>query len=115
MPLIDQQQFIALVDEVGGDTELVGTLVDTYLSELPGRLAAIEAAVAAGDVGVLASAAHGLKSPSVTLAITGLAEPSRAIEALAKGGSMDGAQALVGSMRAMVPEVEAELRRLIAA
>jgi CheY-like chemotaxis protein/HPt (histidine-containing phosphotransfer) domain-containing protein len=68
----DRETFDRLADELG-DAQLLGSVVGAYLRELPGRVAGIEAAVAAGDREELRRLAHTLTSTSAAMGASALA------------------------------------------
>jgi len=105
---LDPAILAELCEAVGDDSEFVDSMVDTYLAEAPGFLAAIDAAVAAGDAGALLVPAHTLKGNSTTLGVQRLAEIARSLEERARGGSLDGAADDAAAARA-------ELDRAVAA
>ncbi len=77
-PLIDPATFAELQDSAGAD--FVVELVDTFLDETPGILAALGTALAQGDGDSFRRAAHSLKSNSQTFGATRLAALARALE-----------------------------------
>jgi HPt (histidine-containing phosphotransfer) domain-containing protein len=92
----------ALTDDVG-DRDIVVTIVTTYLTELDGRIVAIEQA---SDADVRRRVAHALKSPSATLGVRAMANLAAAIE----DDPADPAVAsLVDQLRAVEPNVRAAL------
>ena len=58
----------------------VAELVDTFLEEAPGLLAALRKARAADDADAFRRAAHSLKSNGLTFGATALASSARALE-----------------------------------
>jgi len=75
---IDLTVFRELQDTAGA--EFVAELVDTFLEEAPGMLAALRQARAAADADAFRRAAHSLKSNSLTFGASALAAQARAIE-----------------------------------
>jgi HPt (histidine-containing phosphotransfer) domain-containing protein len=73
--VIDESVLEGLADALG-DREIVRGIVAVYLNELDARIEAIAAAPPAER----AAAAHALKSPSVTLGVIAMHEPSHRIE-----------------------------------
>jgi PAS domain S-box-containing protein len=71
-----------LVEELE-DPDHVATVLQTFLRELPGRVAAIEAAVAEGDRATAALVAHTLGSTSAMVGAVALARACRDVESLA--------------------------------
>lgn len=76
--VINVATFRELQDTAGAD--FVAELVDTFLQEAPGMLAALRQAQAAGDADAYRRAAHSLKSNSLTFGATALAAAARAQE-----------------------------------
>ena len=83
-PVIDEATFRELQDAAGAD--FVAELVDTFLEEAPGMLAALRAARTSGDGDSFRRAAHSLKSNSLTFGAAALAAAARALELGGIGG-----------------------------
>ncbi|MEA3143016.1 MAG: Hpt domain, partial [Thermoplasmata archaeon] len=66
MSAVDEGVLRALLDDMGGDAEVVKELVQSYLEEAPRLLAEARAALAAGDAATVQRAVHTLKSTSAT-------------------------------------------------
>ncbi len=109
-PAIDRAVLDALEESVG-DREFVEDLVRTYLTDAEDQMAAITAAVDAGNAEALVRPAHSLKSASFTIGAQALGETSRALEQAARSGSLDGAEALAGQAREELRAVATELAR----
>jgi HPt (histidine-containing phosphotransfer) domain-containing protein len=77
-PVIDETTFRDLQEAAGA--EFVGELVDTFLDEARGMLAALHEARSAGDAERFRRAAHSLKSNGLTFGATALADAARALE-----------------------------------
>jgi HPt (histidine-containing phosphotransfer) domain-containing protein len=77
-PVIDEVTFRELQDAAGA--EFVVELVDTFLEEAPGMLAALRQARAAGDGDAFRRAAHSLKSNGLTFGASALAAAARTLE-----------------------------------
>lgn len=92
-----------------GDRGVVVQVAETYVRELPGRVAELEAAGAAGDGDRLARAAHVLGAPSATVGAAKLASWCAQLEVAAAG---DADQEVVVATTAAVG---AEARRVRAA
>ncbi|HEX2066618.1 MAG TPA: Hpt domain-containing protein [Candidatus Thermoplasmatota archaeon] len=91
---VDEATLRALLDDMGGDAEVVKELVQSYLEEAPRLLAEARVALAAGDAAALQRAVHTLKSTSATFGALQLAEASRAVEQGVRAGEMPAAAAL---------------------
>ena len=102
-PLSLDLEVIARLRELGGDEDpgLFDELVLTFADDSPARVAAIGAAVAAGDAQALHNAAHGLKSSAASMGAMLLSATCRTLEKLGRDGNVDGARELASS----VPEL----------
>jgi HPt (histidine-containing phosphotransfer) domain-containing protein len=83
-PILDDAVLAELRESTGGDDAFVRELVEAYVSEAIGYLAAMTAAVA--DPSAIVRPAHTLKSSSATLGAMRLAAISRAIEEAGRAG-----------------------------
>ncbi len=88
-----------------GDEQLLADVIALFLDNSVELLAAIRAALDAGDVQALRSAAHRLKGSASNLTTAGVVEVARRLEAVADRGAIDEA-------RALWPALEEETRRL---
>ncbi|HUR61025.1 MAG TPA: Hpt domain-containing protein [Candidatus Thermoplasmatota archaeon] len=107
-PAVDEGVLRGLLDDMGGDVEVVKELIQSYLGEAPRLLAEARQATAARDAGTLQRAAHTLKSTSATFGAMELSEASKALEHAAKDGAVPEASRLDG-LEAMFAAVRAEL------
>ncbi|HEX5804367.1 MAG TPA: Hpt domain-containing protein [Azospira sp.] len=91
-PVIDEATFRELQETAGA--EFVAELVDTFVEEAPGMLAALRQARATGDADAFRRAAHSLKSNSLTFGATALAAAARALElgGISSDAAVDGLQ-----------------------
>jgi len=80
--------------ELGGD-DFLGELIDTFLDDAPGVLAALRRSLDEGDVDGLRRAAHTLKSNGATFGAREFSELCRRLEEQARTGELDGAYGLV--------------------
>jgi HPt (histidine-containing phosphotransfer) domain-containing protein len=83
-------------------------LVKTFRQDVPSRIDALRAAVSAGDVRDLANAAHAMKSSSGSVGAKRMLAMASSLEADARAGRMDGAEAAI-------EQIAAEFRRVIVA
>jgi len=90
MPVIDENR---LLDEFGGDQEILDELKALFLEHVPPLYEGIENAVAQADAEVLASNVHSLKGACATYGAPRLAEVCKQIEMLARTGDLDAVQA----------------------
>ncbi len=111
--LLDRTRLATLVDEIG-DLDLVRQAVQTFLDEVPDRLAAIRVALAGGDGRELRSAAHALGSPAAMLGAVGISVVSKQLQAAALEDRLDDARALVEQITATTQRTEVEMRAYLA-
>jgi len=107
-PRVDVERFRADLRE-GGVEEMLAILLETFVQDCPGRLAALEQAVKDGNPKTIESAAHAFKSGAGTVRATFLADGLRELEAAGHSGNLMGIAGLVEQVRA---ECEAVLREL---
>jgi len=84
---IDEGAIRLLMDDMGGDVEVVKELIQAYLEEAPKQLAEGRAAIVAKDLPTAQRAYHTLKSTSATF---GAAELSALCKALEQGAKLSG-------------------------
>src|SRR5262245_12625570 len=96
---LDRTVLAELCEAVGDDPEFIDDLVDTYLSDAPGHLAAIDGAVEAGDAVALVIPAHTLKGNSTTIGAAALAELARTLGEAARRGDVDEAAGVAPTAR----------------
>ena len=78
----------ALLADFGGNSALMADVIRVFLSDAPAQIETLRAAVAAGDAGAIAAAAHALKG-SVGLFSKGAAyEAARTLEHAARAGEL---------------------------
>jgi HPt (histidine-containing phosphotransfer) domain-containing protein len=87
-PAIDEAALLALLEDMGGDREVVKELIQSFLEEGPRLVAAGREAVAAGDVPEVQRAFHTLKSTAATFGALPLSALSKEIEQAARSGTM---------------------------
>jgi HPt (histidine-containing phosphotransfer) domain-containing protein len=108
-PAIDPAAFARLVEITGGDLEFMGELIDTYVDDADGQLAALRTAAAAGDAAAMLRPAHTLKSSSANIGAMHLAEHCRTIEADARTGHVPDAVARVDAVAEALAAATADL------
>ncbi|OGR74296.1 MAG: hypothetical protein A2089_03920 [Elusimicrobia bacterium GWD2_63_28] len=84
-------------------------LAKAFLADLPGRLAAIRAAVLSGDGEALRQAAHALKGSSGNMGAKRLQKLCLQLENSGRSGSMGGAPELLGALETETPLTRAAL------
>jgi two-component system, sensor histidine kinase and response regulator len=82
------------------DPAFLVELIDTYISDTPNLIEQMQRGLATGDIELTRRAAHSLKSNSASFGANRLAESSRSLEMLAKGGTLDGAAPLLTAIEA---------------
>lgn len=87
-PAIDEGVLRGLLDDMGGDREVVKELIQSFLEEGPKLLAEGRAALLAGDTPTVHRAFHTLKSTAATFGAMALSAAAKDIEQGAKGGKM---------------------------
>ncbi len=88
-------------------------IITTCLEDLPLRLAALRAGLAAGDVQRVSAAAHRLAGTMGTLGALGLMRQARALNAKAKAGDLTEATALVAAIEDEASRATRELAALL--
>ena len=113
-PHVDLGRFRADLREAGVE-EMVGTLLQTFSEDCPGRFAALEQAVQQGNAKAIESAAHAFKSGAGTIRATLLADALAAIEASAHACRLESIEVSLEEIRsehlAVLRELEPTLRR----
>jgi HPt (histidine-containing phosphotransfer) domain-containing protein len=107
--IIDLEVYRDLQETAGAD--FVEELVDTFLEEAPGMLAALRAAHMAGNDERFRRAAHSLKSNSLTFGAAALAVQARALELGGAGADAEAALSALDQAYAVARERLLELRR----
>jgi len=97
-----------------GAEALVRQVLEAYLKAAGREWERFDRGLADGDAGLLASAAHALKSSSFNVGANGLAERCREIERLGRDGQMRPLLARVDALRAEWARVEAGLAAVLA-
>jgi HPt (histidine-containing phosphotransfer) domain-containing protein len=94
-PAIDEATFANLLEMTGGDVDFLDELVDTYIADGDGQVAALREAADRGSVADLVRPAHSLKSSSLNIGALALGELCRDLEAASREGTVRDAQARV--------------------
>ncbi len=105
--VIDRGAIEALVEEIG--VEDVIELLDVYLDDAPQQLRTLQAALEAGDVQGVASAAHRMKSTSAIVGATRLAEVSQEAEERARAGDLSGMEGRVSEIADLMADAREQL------
>ncbi|MEO8139329.1 MAG: response regulator [Gemmatimonadota bacterium] len=105
---MDLESFRRSMREAGAE-EAVDGILEMFAQNIPERLAALTAGVAAKDAAEIARAAHAFKSPAAAIGALGLAGLLQEVELAAKQGAVDRASA---AFALVLPEAEKVLRHL---
>jgi len=100
--------------DTDGSSDIFDSVVHTYLTDVPKRLQAIQAAIAMGDPKALQRAAHALKSGSGMVGAVSVATLCQDMETLARSGTTLGAPDLLIRMQAAFESVQHILVSLVA-
>jgi HPt (histidine-containing phosphotransfer) domain-containing protein len=92
---------------------LLGALVEMFISEVPGQLATLEAALAKKDPGAVRLTAHTLKGTGANFGATRMLALAGAIEEKGRNGSLEGASALLVLLRAECARVREALEAVV--
>jgi HPt (histidine-containing phosphotransfer) domain-containing protein len=103
--VFDQQ---AMLERLMGDQDLIGTVIEVFLDDIPQQLSDLLRMISAGDVAGTERLAHSIRGASGTLAAERFSETAHKIELEARGGE-------IGRAAAHVPELEARLAELTSA
>jgi GAF domain-containing protein/CheY-like chemotaxis protein/HPt (histidine-containing phosphotransfer) domain-containing protein len=114
-PAVDRGAVEQLTATMGG--AFVAELIDTFVEDGRQLMATLRTSLAAADLDAFRRAAHSLKSNGETLGATSVTAHARELEAMARGGSLDGAgerlEPLAARYEAAVRALE-EIRRGLA-
>ncbi len=95
---IDEAVLARLADGTGGDAGFVSELIEQFVADSPGLVAAARAGLDTGDAEEVRRAAHTLKSNAATFGAHALAGQSRELEDSSKRGMLEEGSAQVDAM-----------------
>jgi HPt (histidine-containing phosphotransfer) domain-containing protein len=98
-----------------GDGGFVTEVINIYVEDAGPRIEAIRAAIHAGDAAKLASAAHALKSGAGNVGAMTVFHVCGDLEALARSGSIEGANQMLAQLESEHARAVRELREAVAA
>ncbi|MBI4522063.1 MAG: Hpt domain-containing protein [Gemmatimonadetes bacterium] len=108
---IDHQ---ALLEQFGGDGEILVQVIEAFLVQCPEQLAAVAHSVSAGDATELAKSAHKLKG-SVSVFGAQLAVAAAAcLERLGASGNLERAGETYGHLKGEVERLGQQLKQVLA-
>jgi CheY-like chemotaxis protein/HPt (histidine-containing phosphotransfer) domain-containing protein len=110
---LNQASLDNLWNMVGGDTEVLSELVNTFLEDAPRLLGDLRLAVDNGDAATVRLNAHSLKANGADFGALTFSELCRQMEMMGKSGQLDGAESLLARIEAEYEQVEAALGTLV--
>jgi HPt (histidine-containing phosphotransfer) domain-containing protein len=105
-PVVDEADALKLA---GGDQALVRELAQLFLKELPGKLAELRDAAAAGDPERVRIAAHALKGSAAAVGGRAASDASSRVEHLGRSGNLEAARQSLGDLEATLEQLVAAL------
>jgi len=109
-PPVDASVLDRLAESMGGDDAFVAELIDQFVTDSPGLVAAARKGLEAGDADEVRRAAHTLKSNAATFGANELADCSSRLEAAAKAGQLEDGPARLEAIDEELGRVHAALR-----
>lgn len=88
-----------------GDVELLQEIMEIFLETAEEQLQSIENCIIIGDIGQVATQAHGMKGGASNFCAGKFVASALRLEQLAKSGTLEGAHDLLAVMRASFGEV----------
>jgi signal transduction histidine kinase/DNA-binding response OmpR family regulator len=114
-PPLNEETLANLRELSGGDDDFIRELALLYLGDAPERLADIRGAVMRGDAHAMSESAHALKSGSGNVGAMPVHALCQKIEMLGRGGTTQGADALLRELEREYARVERRLREVAGA
>ncbi len=109
-PAVDETIIAQLASITDGQGfSVLGELLDAFLGAVPGRLEALDRAVATEDIKAAGDQAHSLTGSTASFGARGMADLCRELRAAADKGDVDAARELVRDLRAEFLRVRAWL------
>ena len=108
-PHVDLGVIERLLEQAGGGSDLLKSLIRTYLADAPARIAAIREGMVRADASAVARAAHALKSASANLGATVLARLCKDLERHCRAGGTHDAGDLARAIGVEFEHVREEL------
>jgi HPt (histidine-containing phosphotransfer) domain-containing protein len=109
-PAVDEtiiEQLASITD--GQGFSVLGELLNAFLGAVPGRLVALDRAVASEDLEAVADQAHSLTGSAASFGARGMADMCRELRTAADKGNVDASRELVRELRAEFLRVRAWL------
>ncbi|MFO7913519.1 MAG: response regulator, partial [Desulfotignum sp.] len=95
----------ALIDRLMGDRELAKTIIDAFLEDMPGQIAALKDHVDQGQPGKAGAQAHKIKGAAGNVTAKDFQETASAMENAGRTGEVD-------RLKQLMPELEERFSRL---
>ncbi|HKW95688.1 MAG TPA: Hpt domain-containing protein [Methylomirabilota bacterium] len=99
----------ALLESVAGDCDLLDELAATFISEAPGWIASLRAALERGDAATVFRVAHGVTGAVGYFRAAEVRQLAATLEAMGRAGQLEGAPAALDQLEAAL----LELKRLL--
>ncbi len=112
MEILDPAALKNLRDMVGGDTEFIAELVNTFFGEAPKMLSDMRQALENKDAALLHRAAHSFKSSSAEFGAMALSGLCRELESMGQNGAFSGVDELLGRAEAEYAQVKVALETM---
>jgi HPt (histidine-containing phosphotransfer) domain-containing protein len=109
-PVIDREK---LLEQAGGDCDLLDEIIGMFLEDSPGLLEPLELAIQRGNARGLEHAAHKLKGTFGSLAASRAADAAYRLESIGGSGDLNEARGALDELREEIQCVENELRLLL--
>ncbi len=102
----------ALMDSIDGDTELLDTLIDLFLSNSTDLIEEMQQAIESEDCATICAVAHSLKGAVSTFSARNTLHAAMTVESLARDADLDGATEAFDRLRSEVDNLIHELAEL---
>ena len=99
-----------LLEQLGGDVQVLHEVIDLFLTDTPRILQALDASLSRGDGSSAARAAHMLKGSAANFDAPAVCQLARAVETHAREGRLDAAATVRQQLDAAVQQLLAGLR-----
>jgi two-component system, sensor histidine kinase and response regulator len=106
---LDPEAIARLLEITGDDRQFVDELIDTFIEDAQQQIGTLQAAGEANDVAAIVRPSHSLKSNSVNVGATVLADQCRSLEADAREGQVPDMQARIAAVEAEFGAVRGSL------
>ena len=106
--VIDKLVFNEIADLMD---DSLGEFIETYLGNSPKLIDGMNTALSSGDTDTVIHNAHQLKGGSGSIGAMQVFQCAKRIEEEAKGGQLDGLQAVFTELKVAYEEAESELRK----